>query len=248
MKKRKLIGLSFLVILVALVTTGYVLKKHYRAHITITPEKTVVQIRDAQQIDVKFNANQQANSFRKKSVPTECLDDKAPSICSGNHDVVKTDVKQACKCTTTIDDKTFIKEYDVKSVYEYELGFGEDDIVAGAIANQKLCDDICSAFTNHIENGTFMPREYFVVSHQCMNAHEITIDEETKYASECKCNVTDMKNLSAEFKSERIKSDEFTEKTPEEAAAQCDRWCGRLCDSVFSEYLGNNPAYTTTMK
>ena len=121
MKKRKLIGLSFLVILVTLVTTGYALKKHYRAHITITPEKTVVQIRDAQQMDVKFNANQQANSFRKKSVPTECLDEKAPSICSGNHDVVKTDVKQACKCTTTIDDKTFVKEYDVKSVYEYEL-------------------------------------------------------------------------------------------------------------------------------
>lgn len=246
MSRRTLKVLSFVTIAIGLVAIVAVLKQHYRTHITISPDKTEFSLRSADTVENKFDKNTQANHFRKLSVPTDCYDDGAPSVCGNNHDAIKSDFNHTCKCSTTINGKTYAKQYDIKSTYEYSLGIGEDNIVANTINKFDICGAVCKSFSDQIVAGTFLPREYFTISHECGDATEITVDDEVRFAAECKCTITDAENNSAPFTDARIKPDEFVAKTAVEANDRCNRWCNRLCDTVFSDHLGKNPDYSVT--
>lgn len=246
MSRRTLKVLSFVTIAIGLVAIVAVLKQHYRTHITISPDKTEFSVRNANEIDNKFDANIDVNHVRKLSIPTECYEDGAPSVCTGNHEAIKTNLNHRCKCETVFDGKVFAKQYDIKSVYEYTLGIGEDNVVANALSEQNLCDSVCKNFSNQIINGTFLPREQFTISHQCAEPQETVDKDEHKYFSECKCSVTDVNGNTGEFVSDKIKKTEFSEKTSAAAIQRCERWCNKLCDTVFSNHLGKNPNYTIT--
>lgn len=244
MSRKTLKVLSFVTIAIGLVAIVAVLKQHYRTHITISPDKTEFSFRNAYAIDNKFDTNTDVKHVRKLSIPTECYEDGAPSICAGNHEAIKTNLNHTCKCETAFNGKVFAKQYDIKSVYEYTLGIGEDNVVANALSEQNLCDMVCKNFSAQIVNGTFLPREQFTISHKCAEPQETIDKDETKYFAECKCNVTDTNGNTGEFISEKIKKTEFSEKTPDDATARCERWCNKLCDTVFSKFIGENPTYT----
>lgn len=187
-------------------------------------------------------------SRRQTSMPTECFDDKSPSVCSGVYDVTKTEQNTTCNCETVHLGKKYTKQYNIKTTLEYNLGFGEANAIADAVKQNQICDYVCDAFTDQIVNKKFLPREYFSVSHKCDDAVEITDKKESRFFSKCNCLISDENHAPTQFDMAKIKNTEFTEDTPENALAQCNRWCDRLCNSVFSTYIQEHPEFEIPIK
>lgn len=234
--KKALLFILFSLILI--IGTGIAVHKMW-------PIDTPVQAEE--QIEIVTTSNHTAHtnmqSRRQTSMPTECFDDNSPSICAGIHDVVKTEQNNICNCKTVHNGKTYVKQYNVKATYEYTLGFGEDNAIVNVLDNSNICDAVCENFSTQIAQGKFLPREYFTITTQCEDAKEIPFDDETRYYSQCKCMISDEFHTPTWFDMARVKHNEFTEKTPEQAVSQCNRWCGRLCDTVFSGYIEDHPEF-----